>query len=629
MKIYKNKFAGIEFKTCYIDNEKDALKTVAILLSKTGKLAGLDIETAKKEEFLEHPQAGLCPHLSKIRLLQIFDGVETVYVFDVFKINIEVLREALEKGHFCSHNGIFELQFMIHNGFPNLNIGCSMLLSQIVDTAEKSPAEPVLLPGEEEEDDEDKTGLSQYKRKGHSLDAVTQRLFGYKVQKALQVSDWNKPELSVEQITYAGLDAVLTYKCAKVLAAKVSEYNMGKAYKLLKDMQHVVANMQLKGLPVDWEYHKGLIAQWTEKSDEAFKKCTPFFGETNMRSGKQMGEWLKKYLNGDKLELDNWPKTNKGAFAFSRTAITHYSHLPAIAALLEYKKYAKLIDTYGESLIEKKHPVTGNLHTSYTLGQTRTGRLSSRNPNLQNQPHDKYFRKMFAAPANYCIVAGDYIMIELRIQAELSQDPVMLEVFRTGGDIYKTTASSFLGIPVDKITDEQRTIGKIIALSLGFGMGPTKLGIYASNGFGLKKPQSEWDRAHKTYHSLFNVYSKWCDKMRDRAKKLGYIETILGKRRKLEESEIYTAAPNSSVQGSAADLMMTALIIAEDRLKGIADVVGSIHDEILVVSTIKKSEKVKETLTDSMNQSMRNLFPRSVSFEVAKVKIASNWGDAK
>ena len=171
----------------------------------------------------------------------------------MFFVDFSVLKEIFKTGHFVAHNAIFEIQFLTHQGFPGMNIGCSMLLSQLLDAAKRSPFDP-----DEEEDDEDKTGLSLYKRTGHSLDAVVQRLLGMKVAKTEQISDWGKRELTSSQINYAGLDALLTYKVATIMAKELAEMKMVKAYKLLKDMQHVVAHMQLEGLPVDWEYHTPL-----------------------------------------------------------------------------------------------------------------------------------------------------------------------------------------------------------------------------------------------------------------------------------------------------------------------------------------------------------------------------------
>lgn len=623
MRVFKNKFSNTEFKTYYIQDEKELSK----LPVTSNKLYGLDIETAKKPEFKEHDQAGLCPHLSNIRLIQFYDGDASVFVIDLFHVNLGLLQDFLEDNRFVAHNGIFEIKFLTHYGLSNLNIGCSMLLSQLVDGAEHSPYDP---SEEEDEDDQDQTGLAKYKKRYHGLDAVVQRLFGVKVAKDQQVSDWAKPILDIDQITYAALDAVLTYKCAIVLSKKLVEYKMQKAYQIVKDVQHVIARMELAGLPVDWEYHGKMIADWTKKCDAALLACKPFFGDINMRSGKQMTAWLINYLKDDPVRLAGWPKTKKGAYAFGKKEIGVFKNkLPPITALLEYKKWAKLIDTYGESLVEKKHPITERLHTSYILGETLTGRLSSRNPNCQNYPRDAEFRNMFCAPKGYVLVVSDFSQIELRLQAEFSQDPMMCAVYREGRDIYRAMASILYRIPEDKISKEQRYIAKQVMLALGYGMGPTKFETYCTNADVPPQRPDFYVKAHQTYHNTFNVYSRWCNQVRDRARKLGYIETLLGKRRRLVEDELYTKAPNHVIQGTAAELMESALLRCQEKSKDTWEIVATVHDEGLLLVPEKDADKGVCVLAESMNSAMKEMFPKAVCHEVAEAAFAVRWGEAK
>jgi DNA polymerase-1 len=628
MKIYKNKFHEWSFDTVYVT---DAFEARTILNTfDCSKLYGLDIETSKKPEWKDHEQAGLCPILSDIRLLQIYDGDSRAYVFDLRQlaqepllVSLALLRDFLKKGRFVAHNAVFEIQHLLHAGIPDVNGGCSMLMSQLVYGAEHSPMEE-----DPEDDDTDKDGMAQYRKTGHSLDTVTQRLFGVKVAKQQQTSDWSVEELSVDQITYAGLDAVLTYKCAKALLPKIKEYKLERHYKLLKDTQHVIARMQLSGLPMDWDYHKKLMDSWVIEKEAARRQCEIYFGSINMSSGKQMNAWLIEHLKNRPLELAAWPKTKKGSYTFTRTALGAFLHLPEISTLLKYKKYTKLLDTYGESIIEKKHPVTGRLHTSYTLGMTHTGRLSSRSPNIQNFPRDKEFRNIFKAPEGYELVVSDFSQIETRLQAEFSKDPVMCESYREKKDLYKIMASSIYKVPIESINKTQRFVGKTCVLALGYGMGSKKMGSYALNA-GVKESDAFWATAHKTYHNTFKVYSNWCDKIRDRARKLGYIDTLLGKRRKLEEDELYTRAPNTVIQGTGAELMLLAMCKCKERCSEFAQMVASVHDEILLCVRKEDTERAIQCLSQAMCESMIELFPNAVSHEVADASAAVAWGDAK
>lgn len=623
MKIYQNKFHEWEFSTVYVDTTHDAIVCLDKLDST--KLYGLDLECSKKPTHVTHPMAGLDPYLSDIRLLQVYDdGSKRAYVFDIKKLGLEVFSKFLKEGRFVAHNAKYEISMLLFAGYKDLNVGCSMLLSMLITGAEKSPYET-----DPEEDDTDKTGLSQYRAVGHSLDAVTQRLFGVKVNKQEQTSDWSKEELSLEQITYAGLDGLLTYKAAIALIPKLKEYKLERYYKSLKDVQQVVAEMEINGLPVDRTGLLKLIEEWKNGCEKAKIACEPFFKGINMRSSSQMSIWLKEYLKDRPADLANWPKTPKGSYTFTKSAIGAFIHLPAIKVLLDYKRFSKLLDTYGDSLIEKIHPVTGNLHSSFTLGMTRTGRLSSREPNIQNAPRDKTFRDIFRTHDDkYVLVVSDYSMIEIRLEAFFSKDPVMVNAFKNKEDVYKILASTLFKVPVDKVTKDQRFVGKVCMLSLSFGMGVKKLSQYALNA-GIKEPLLFWQNAHKVYHTTFRVYSEWCTRMRDRCAKLGYSENILGGRRKLHEDEMYCSAVNNTIQSSAGCLMMRALCLCNKYIAGKGKLLASIHDEIIVLTHMDNAEEVKQMVTDAMNHSMQELFPAALPYHVAETKVGRTWGECK
>lgn len=620
MQTYLKKFDRWFFKIHYITTAADTKRSVKDLEGLKGKLFGLDIETAKLPEWKEHERSGLDPHLSKIRLLQIYDGTKNVYVFDLFKISIDLIKPILKSASFVAHNAIFEIVHLTHAGLPGLNVGCSMLLSQMIQDAEVSPFEP-----DENEDEDQKTGLAKYRRVSHSLDGLIQRLFGIRVAKEEQLSDWGAAKLTKSQICYAGLDAVLTHAAAKELAPRLKQHEMVKYYHHVKSMQQVIADIQIAGLPVDWKYHKELIKGWEKDQDSALEKCKPFFGDVNLRSTKQMSNWLKEHLKDDPITLGKWPTTKSG-YAFGKNVITAFKYLPAIDALLNYKISAKLLDTYGESLADKSNPLTKRLHTSYTLGQTRTGRLSSYEPNVQNFPRDKQFRNLFRADPGHVLVVSDFSQIELRLQAEFSRDPRMCAVYKEGRDIYCEMASVIFGKPITKENKSERFVGKTVMLALGYGMGASKLEMYAINAGVHGHDFSFWHEAWQAYYETFAVYIKWCERMRWRAKKLGYIETLTGKRRKLTEDEVYTRAPNTVIQGTAAELMGIAMKLCSSRMPGM---VATVHDEILLHVPKKDGEKAKTVLASSMNDAMKQMFPKAVSHHVADAAFGVRWGDVK
>jgi DNA polymerase I-like protein with 3'-5' exonuclease and polymerase domains len=632
VRTFNNKFHIFEYKTIYITSVKEAEKVLQTF-SYT-EIYGFDLEVGKKEEWKELKQAGLDPKLSNIRLVQIYSAAQQiVWVFDVFVIPISIFEDIFKNGRFICHNGIYEIKMLTHAGYPNMNIGCSMLLSQLVSCAEHESGEKELELPDEDDDEEDKVpgdGLAKYRLISHSLDAVTARLFGVNVSKVHQTSNWDAEVLSVEQIAYAGLDALLTYECGMLLEVALKKHKMVKIYKLQKDMQHVIAHMELAGMPVDWDYHKGLIANWEIEEKVAKARCDPFFGETNMRSSPQMGAWLEGYLNqiNKPALLEIWPRTPKGKVSFTKTGITIFRELPAIGALLEYKRYTKLLSTYGESLEKIRHPITSRLHTSYTLGKTRTGRTSSRNPNIQNMPRNTDFRNMFRSDHGSILVVSDFSQIELRVQAELSQDPMMLDVFKNGGDIYCTLATAMYGVRVTKADKERRFAGKTCQLAYAYGMGPTKGMQYGAN-VGVIQPMEFWEEAYNTYHKTYRVYSDWCNKTRRHAEKLGWVSTMMGKRRKLGEEELYTRAPNHIIQGTSAELMMKALLLCRDRLEEGMEINATVHDEIVLSVNDLLASKAISILSSSMNDSWTSMFPKSVCKNVADAASGERWGDIK
>lgn len=615
-------FGPYTFPIYYVDQQSYVEKVFSRISAEN---LSLDIETAKKPEWREHKEAGLCPYLSYIRLIQVYDG-EAAYVFDLHKVKLKSLKQFLQSKNFVGHNSIFEIKHLTHNGIPNVNIGCTMLMSSMITTAEHSPFDP-----DEEEQaalEEEPDGVSQYKRKGHSLEAVSGRYLNIRLPKDQQTSDWSAPTLSTEQLIYAGADAFVTYKLGKILIKKIHALKMERHYELLKKTQHVVAEMELSGQSVDWELHESLVEQWDEKRADAQRAGYGYFKDVNLNSTKQMGEWVKYHFRNDPEILSRWPKTAKGAYSFNAFSLANFKQIAPIKHLLEYKEYAKLVSTYGEGLAKLKHPVTGKLHSSFTLSQTATGRMSSRKPNAQNYPRDKEFRKVFVASPGKKLVVADWSQIELRLQAEFSRDPVMLRVYKEGRDIYKVMAASLLGKKVDEITDEERQTGKIIMLALGYGMGAPKLEDQAWKQYGVRINGA---RSHAAYRKTFKKYIEWCDYQREKAEQLGYGRSVYGKIRRMASKEIYTKAPNFQVQGGAAELLMISLNALYKELDSDSRIVSTVHDELLVECPDNKKsiDHTIQAVEYCMNGAMKYMFPNAASFQVATAKAGNNWAEAK
>jgi len=617
--IFNLKLGGENYQVHYITDVAGALDKVEMLAS--APLLGFDIETRKHPNYVDtYEKCGLDPYGSFIRLLQFYDGKSTIYVLDAFdwpELSFQQLWKKLSKTKMIAHNAQFELAHCIHNGAENLNIACSMQLGLLVDRAEKSPFEA----------DEDGMG------RGFGLAPLSKRFLNIditKLKKAEQTSDWGAPKLTKRQLAYAAADAVLTYKLGVKFIRKIRKYGMLSSYKLVKDMQHVCAKMQLAGMLADNDKHDELIASWQKKRARAQIITKKHFGSVNLNSSKQLNEWLtEKYEGTDTLK--NWPTTDSGAYTFNAGALADMEHLKSISALLSYKKANKLITTYGEKLRSKhQSPITTRYHSSFTIAHTRTGRLSSREPNLQNIPRDSGIRDMFKARDGAKLVVADFSQIEMRVAGELSGDKVIRKAYKDGKDLHTEMAATILDCEPSEVTKEDRQLAKAANFGFLFGMGAGKFGQYAKAGYGIDVSAKESIGIRNAFYSMYAEYVKWCDDQRDRAKKLGYCRTPMGRMRKLLDSEVYTKAVNTPVQGGAAEVMFLSLLEVDRLLDGIkAKLLNCVHDEVIVEADEGYADVVKDIVERSMHWGMYELFPEAPMEDLVEAHIGDTWQEAK
>ena len=331
MRKLKHTLADIDCTTCILTSDAEVEFWVTAHMRKAIPLYGIDIETAKKPKFRHHPQAGLDPILTDIRLIQIHDGTIT-YIIDLFKTPNawEILKPFLNTKMFVAHFAKFELKHFTYNGIPDIDLHCSMIASQLTYKATHEQFETVDdIPGDEVYD-AGGDGLSSYRFVGHGLSAVTGRLFKISIPKHLQVSDWGNPELTAEQYIYASLDALLTYEVFLELWPVIEEHKLQQAYNLSKALQYPIAEMEIEGFPVNWEEHKKLYTQWGEDKAALQPEVDTWFGRNcNLNSTKQKEAWLRWYLpaTGKEHVLEAWPLTKNKSLSFSKGTLTDYTHL--------------------------------------------------------------------------------------------------------------------------------------------------------------------------------------------------------------------------------------------------------------------------------------------------------------
>ncbi len=623
MKKFKISFNNQNYIVHYIVDPLEQFKVAEALGKSDKQHFGLDIETFKK---FDHPKAGLEPHLSGISLIQIYDGTENVYVFDVLALSLPERNwfKFLKHKNFVAHNAVFEIKHLTQWGFSNLSVGCSMLQSMLLDRAERIDFTP---KDAEDDDDEEKPHW-----KGHGLDAVVGRLFDIRIDKKFQLHNWEQRPIDPEALVYAALDAVLTYKVTEAQFPKIKLYKMVNQYTLLKDMQHVIADMELNGMYIDKDKHAHLMHTWVHMQGVHQIECKKYFGGINLNSTKQLGEWLTSKKPDEVL---TWGKTATKKLAFGKNALASKQHLPEIKALLEYKKTAKLISTYGESLLAEINPVTNRIHCSFTLGETRTGRLSSREPNLQNLPRESSMRSIFVPEAGNKLIVSDFNQIELRVAGEVSGDPIIRGAYAKGLDLHSLFAAKIYNIPVEKVKPEHRQIAKSANFGTIYGMGADKFIMYclaATNG-AIKLQYEEAKHIIDTLWKLYSIYAGWCKRVRQDAKDKGFVRTPMGKMRRLHPDETYTKAPNTIVQGGAFEVMAVSMNwlrnkIVELKRQDDVRLVNSVHDEIIleIAPTVNAASACK-IVDYAMCYGMTKVFPKANTFGLAKAKICESWGE--
>ena len=335
----------------------------------------------------------------------------------------------------------------------------------------------------------------------------------------------------------------------------------------------------------------------------------------------------------EKMGLPKSKKTKKGYSTSAQTLEKLKGYHEIIDMILDYRAFSKLKSTYIDgiiNLITEK----GRVHSSFNQIETRTGRISSTEPNLQNIPvrteRGRKLRKYFKAKEGCVLVDADYSQIELRVMAHISGDKNMISAFKNGDDIHAITASQIFGIPVSMVTSEMRFRSKAVNFGILYGMGAFSLAQ------DLKISRYEAQNYINRYLEHYSGVDEYMKNIIEKAKENGYAETIFKRRRYLPElnstNHILRAfgervARNMPIQGSAADIIKIAMInvykkLNEQKLK--SKLILQVHDELIVEAFENEAKKVKEVLKTEMENAVKLKIPLEVHIAVGKT-----WFDAK
>jgi len=472
----------------------------------------------------------------------------------------------------------------------------------------------------------------------HDLGTLAQRYCGWTT-------------ISYDEVTGKGVGRIpfssVEITRATEYAAEKSDCVLALHELLFQEIEHdeklkfVYGSIEMPVLPVLWRMERNgvlldkgkLEAQSHELGKELLKKEQDAYAAAgqpfNLGSPKQIQEILfeRQKLPVKKKTPSGQPSTDEDSLA--ELALDH----PLPRLILEHRALSKLKSTYTDKLPKSVNPVTGRVHTTYSQTTAVTGRLSSNEPNLQNIPirtaAGRRIRECFIAPPGAKIVSADYSQIELRIMAHLSGDENLRRAFRDGEDVHRATAAEVFGLPLESVGADERRVAKVINFGLIYGM--SSFGVAQNLGIDRATAQTYVDR----YFARFPGAKRYMDETRRRARELGYVETVFGRRLWLPELKsgapvrrqaAERAAINAPMQGTAADLIKLAMIAVQnflenEKLKSM--LIMQVHDELVLEVPASELETVKAKLPQLMQSVAKLDVPL-----VVEVGVGDNWDKA-
>ncbi|MGR3854358.1 DNA polymerase I [Chryseobacterium indologenes] len=434
------------------------------------------------------------------------------------------------------------------------------------------------------------------------------------------------------QTDYAAEDADVTFQLYELFAPQLKKENLEELFFTIEmPLMEVLAKMELAGISLD---EKWLAQESVDLENDLKQLETKIFElsgeEFNMNSPKQLGEILF-----EKLQLDpKAKKTKTGQYATSEDVLQKLnSKHEIIKHILEYRTYQKLKSTYVDALPSQIEKKDNRVHTNFSQTTAATGRLASVNPNLQNIPirtvRGQQIRGAFVSGEGKKIISADYSQIELRLIAEISGEDNMIKAFQDGEDIHASTAAKLFKIPLAEVSKTQRSQAKTVNFGIIYGQGAFAL----AEQTGLSRTE-----AKQMIEAYFETYPKLKEYMAEqvsKARQVGYVETILGRKRHLKDinsnnfvvrGHAERNAVNAPVQGSAADIVKIAMIkiareLEEQQLT--TKMLLQVHDELVFESPIDEIDAASKLIKTEMESALKTQVPLLV-----EIGVGDNWLEA-
>ncbi|MCJ7426695.1 MAG: DNA polymerase I [Dehalococcoidales bacterium] len=428
---------------------------------------------------------------------------------------------------------------------------------------------------------------------------------------------------------YACADADMTFRLTELLEAELHQQGLWKLFAEVElPLVPVLLHMERNGVALD----SGLLREMSQRLGEQLNRVEKEIYENvghqfNINSPQQLSQVLF-----EELKLTPARKT-KGGYSTGASVLEELLGVhPVVELILDYRQLSKIKSTYIDALPGLVNKKTGRLHTSFNQTRTTTGRLSSSEPNLQNIPVrgelGKEVRRAFIAPEGSQLLSADYSQIDLRALAHLSQDQSLTSAFRHDEDIHSATAAQVFGVEPSKVTPEMRRVAKTVNFGVIYGM--SEYGLEQATGLS----RGEAAQFIAAYFEKYPGVKSYLESTKEQARKTGYVQTILGRRRAIPEinaqnRQVREAAErmaiNMPVQGTSADIIKVAMINLEgeiEKRKLASKMLLQVHDELIFEVPQAEVREMKKLVPELMTSAIELSVPLK-----AAVKSGPNWGE--
>jgi DNA polymerase-1 len=474
----------------------------------------------------------------------------------------------------------------------------------------------------------------------HGLKAVAFRRLGVEMTPLTDLIGTGSKQITMAQVPveraapYAAADADMTLRLVPLQEPELEKADVRRLFDEVEmPLVPVIVAMERAGIKLDSDCLDQMAQELRERLAKLENDINGYLPEPiNINSTQQLSQALFDQLG---LPTAGLKKTKSGYYSTAAGVLESLKgQHPIIELILEHREISKLLGTYVEALPQLVNPRTGRIHTSFNQAGAVTGRLSSSNPNLQNIPMrtdlGRQVRRAFVAEPGRRLVSADYSQIELRVLAHMCQDPALIEAFRRDMDIHATTAAAVYGVDFDAISPGQRSFAKRVNFGLLYGMSSYRL----AQETGM--PQAEADQFVRDYFARFPGVKKYLDATKRQAAKVGYVETLMGRRRyfpilagrgsratAVQRAAAEREAINMPIQGTAADIMKVAMRRVYDALRAggyRARILLQVHDELVLEVPEGELTEVVPLVREQMSGAFELVVPLKVD-----VKVGENW----